>query len=104
MPIQFKWDHIEDNNIVVAIHIFNDMENIIIIKITRYIQMECHYICLKHTLVLHGSIRKVCNSRNNYVDHICFHIKQQITKELNRGIVCIFEIIYVITMYTLQYM
>ena len=39
------------------------------------------------------SIIEVFNTINNYFDHICFHIKQQITKKLNRGIVCIFDII-----------
>ena len=32
---------------------------------------------------------------NNYTDHIWIDIKQQITKQLNSDIVCIFVIIYV---------
>ena len=39
---------------------------------------------------------KAFNTRNNYVVRIWFHIKQQIMKELNKDIVCIFKIIYVI--------
>ena len=42
---------------------------------------------------------KNCNTRNNYADRIWFHIKLQIKKELSSDIVCIFEIIYVKTIY-----
>ena len=43
------------------------------------------------------------NTRNNYADRIWFHIKQQITKGSSKSIICISEIIYVITNVSLQY-
>ena len=41
---------------------------------------------------MNGSIMevKVCNTRDNCADSIWFHIKQNITKELSKGIFCIF--------------
>ena len=49
------------------------------------------------------SIWKVCNIRNIYADHTWFHIKQQITKELIKGIVCIIEKHDTIYHYTAAY-
>ena len=39
---------------------------------------------------------KVFDTRNNNADHIWFHVKQKITKELSKDFVCILEFIYLI--------
>ena len=62
----------------------------------KCVSLQClkENVTLKLSLKVNGSIGKVYDTCNNYVDRIWCHIKQQITKELSKHIVYIFQIIH----------
>ena len=64
-----------------------------------FIFEKIYLITIYDNIAANKVLQKVCYTGNNYVDRIWFHILQQVSKDLSRDIVCMFEFISVITIY-----
>ena len=86
-------DYLNGGNVgIINICLPDTFQNFVLCFSRKIPQIQKHNYFSK---VTHG--RPV--TRNNYVDFVWFHIKQQIMEQLSMDIVCIFEIIYAITIY-----